>query len=90
VRSTILTSQLPVSRWHEQIGDPTLADGTWRPMSNINGQPGRCSTAHWAGRLPQTLALADIAHERTMPPAASSGRRTCLPSFEARSHGEVF
>jgi hypothetical protein len=27
VRSTILTSQLPVTRWHEQIGDPTLADG---------------------------------------------------------------
>ena len=27
VRSTILTSQLPVSRWHEQIADPTLADG---------------------------------------------------------------
>jgi DNA replication protein DnaC len=25
-RSVILTSQLPVSRWHEQIGDPTLAD----------------------------------------------------------------
>jgi DNA replication protein DnaC len=27
MRSTILTSQLPVSRWHEQVGDPTLADG---------------------------------------------------------------
>jgi DNA replication protein DnaC len=27
VRSTVLTSQLPVARWHEQIGDPTLADG---------------------------------------------------------------
>jgi DNA replication protein DnaC len=26
-RSTILTSQLPVSHWHEQIGDPTIADG---------------------------------------------------------------
>ncbi len=26
-RSTILTSQLPIGRWHEQIGDPTLADG---------------------------------------------------------------
>jgi DNA replication protein DnaC len=26
-RSTILTSQLPVTRWHEQIGDPTIADG---------------------------------------------------------------
>lgn len=26
VRSTILTSQLPVAQWHAQIGDPTLAD----------------------------------------------------------------
>jgi DNA replication protein DnaC len=26
-RSMILTSQLPVARWHEQIGDPTVADG---------------------------------------------------------------
>ena len=25
-RSTILTSQLPLVHWHEQIGDPTLAD----------------------------------------------------------------
>ena len=25
-RSTILTSQLPPGKWHEQIGDPTLAD----------------------------------------------------------------
>jgi DNA replication protein DnaC len=27
VRSLILTSQLPVTRWHEQIGDLTVADG---------------------------------------------------------------
>jgi len=26
VRSTLLTSQLPVASWHAQIGDPTLAD----------------------------------------------------------------
>jgi len=26
MRSTILTSQLPVAQWHAQIGDPTLAD----------------------------------------------------------------
>jgi DNA replication protein DnaC len=26
-RSMILTSQMPVARWHEQIGDPTVADG---------------------------------------------------------------
>lgn len=25
-RSTLITSQLPVEHWHEQIGDPTLAD----------------------------------------------------------------
>ena len=26
MRSTVLTSQLPVAKWHEQIGDPTWAD----------------------------------------------------------------
>lgn len=26
VRSTLITSQLPVKHWHESIGDPTLAD----------------------------------------------------------------
>ena len=26
LRSTLVTSQLPVEKWHEQIGDPTLAD----------------------------------------------------------------
>jgi KaiC/GvpD/RAD55 family RecA-like ATPase len=25
-RSTILTSQMPVAHWHEQIGDPSIAD----------------------------------------------------------------
>jgi DNA replication protein DnaC len=25
-RSTLVTSQLPVGRWHEALGDPTLAD----------------------------------------------------------------
>lgn len=25
-RSTVVTSQLPVEHWHEQIGDPTMAD----------------------------------------------------------------
>jgi IstB-like ATP binding protein len=26
-RPTILTSQVPVARWHEQLGDATIADG---------------------------------------------------------------
>ena len=25
-RSTVVTSQIPVAKWHEWIGDPTLAD----------------------------------------------------------------
>ena len=25
-RSTIITSQLPISAWHEAMGDPTLGD----------------------------------------------------------------
>ena len=41
MRSMILTSQLPVSRWHEQIGDPTLADGSdaarHQDMSHVEG-----------------------------------------------------
>lgn len=38
MRSTILTSQLPVSQWHEQIGDPTLADGILdRLVHNAHG-----------------------------------------------------
>jgi len=26
MRSTIVTSQIPVNKWHDIIGDPTLAD----------------------------------------------------------------
>lgn len=26
-RSLVLTSQLPVAQWYEQIGDPTIAEG---------------------------------------------------------------
>ena len=26
LKSTLITSQLPIKKWHEQIGDPTLAD----------------------------------------------------------------
>jgi len=26
MRSTVLTSQVPISHWHDQVGDPTIAD----------------------------------------------------------------
>jgi len=36
-RSLFLTSQMPVSKWHEQIGDPTVADGILdRMVNNVN------------------------------------------------------
>jgi DNA replication protein DnaC len=31
-RSTIVTSQLPVDKWHDIIGDPTLADAILDPL----------------------------------------------------------
>ena len=37
-RSTIVTSQLPVARWHEMIGDPTYADAiSDRLVHNAHG-----------------------------------------------------
>ena len=29
--STIVTSQLPIDRWHQVIGNPTIADGAVTP-----------------------------------------------------------
>jgi hypothetical protein len=44
VRSLILTSQSPVPRWHEQIGDPTVADGILdRLADRIEMKETRCS-----------------------------------------------
>ena len=38
VKPNNLTSQLPVSRWHEQIGDPAIADGILdRRVHNAHG-----------------------------------------------------
>jgi hypothetical protein len=31
-RSMVLTSQVPTEHWHEQIGDPTIADILDRPV----------------------------------------------------------
>jgi len=45
-RSMILTPQLPVSHWHEQIGDPTVADGTldrWATTLTAS----KCAATRW-------------------------------------------
>src|SRR5689334_1997630 len=46
-RSTILTSQLPVTRWHEQIGDPR-----WLTASSTGW-----STTHTASRCAATRCV---------------------------------
>ena len=37
LRSTIVTSQLPVAMWHEALGEPTVADGILdRLLENVH------------------------------------------------------
>jgi DNA replication protein DnaC len=56
-RSTILTSQLPVARWHEQVGDPTAADGILdRLVHNAHGIEMRGDSMH-KKRGPQPSSL---------------------------------
>jgi len=50
-RSTIVTSQLPVERWHDYIGEPTLADAILDRLVhngyrlNLTGESMRKTTA---------------------------------------------
>ncbi|HTT18706.1 MAG TPA: ATP-binding protein, partial [Candidatus Sulfotelmatobacter sp.] len=47
-RSTILTSQLPVEKWHAQIGDPTVFRGTDIKRAPFSGQgPARDRLANY-------------------------------------------
>ena len=50
--SLIITSQLPLGRWHEVIGDPTLADGRWmRPTgTGVSRSSPRGGSAFWRSR----------------------------------------
>ena len=59
-RSMILTSQLPVARWHEQIGDPTVADGILDRLVH---------NAHRIGRFDAQKALR---RRRCIRPAADA------------------
>jgi len=60
-RSTLLAGQLPVSHWHEWIGDPTSADGHLR-------SPGaHRPSAHVDGRLPAEAAVPLTPTRRPIP-----------------------
>jgi DNA replication protein DnaC len=51
-RSTVITSQLPIDRWHEHLGDPTVADAILDRVVHrahrltLGGPSRRKSTAH--------------------------------------------
>src|SRR5579863_9580909 len=70
MRSTILTSQLPVSRWHEQIGDPTLADG-------IPRQAGAQRTSHRDAGILCARIAARRSRKRQRPSVVD---RPCRPA----------
>jgi DNA replication protein DnaC len=63
LRSTIVTSQLPVAMWHEALGEPTVADGILdRLLENVHrielrGESMRRGTA---GRDPTPEAEQDL------------------------------
>jgi DNA replication protein DnaC len=76
-RSTIMTSQLPPERWHDYLGDPTLADAIWRP-----GPPQRPPDRP-QGTVPEERAGAREALTRPDP-----GRRG--PDHRRRTvHGKI-
>ncbi len=37
LRSMIWTSQLPVAKWHDLLGDPTIADALWVRLFALPG-----------------------------------------------------
>ena len=61
MRSTIITSQLPVKHWHEAIGDPMLADAILDRLAhqahslNLDGKSLRKKTNQQVPRLPPDL-----------------------------------
>ena len=52
-RSTMITSQLPVDRWHEIIGDPTMPTPSWTvsfTMPTASNSPAKACAGHEANR----------------------------------------
>lgn len=80
-RSLIPTSQMPLAHWHEQIGDPTVADSTLdRLVHNAHRieqekpQAGRGGpTSEYRIRTTRPLSLHLHVPERSSPARAHSG-----------------
>jgi hypothetical protein len=66
LRSTIVTSQLPVAMWHEALGEPTVADRI------LDGCSRTCTTSSWLGS-PCLAALTPRTTPLLTPPPTMLG-----------------
>jgi hypothetical protein len=84
VRSTILSSQLPVSRWHEQIGEPNT---TCNPSFG-SGDLAEIERLLWMALAPDQLAVAAAALEQLEEEARLLERQWALKRERARYEAE--
>jgi hypothetical protein len=73
-RSIVLTSQVPVDRWHDIVGNPTLADAILDRIVHNALQDRTCRREH-----------AQAAHARTLrlTPGAATGRAAAVNGASA-------
>ena len=74
-RSTILTSQMPVAHWHEQIGDPSIADSIMDRLVH-NAYRIELSGESIARSVPANPA------RRTVNEGGCPHRRVCCPAHD--------
>jgi len=70
LRSTVITSQLPINAWHEAMGEPTVADAV---LDRILAKLHRVELAGESMRRPKD-ADGDSAKQRKPAPRARQGR----------------
>ena len=70
-RSTILTSQMPIAHWHEQIGDPSIADSIMNRLVHnayrleLSGESMRKKRARKPGEEGQQVSASYLYLEHT-------------------------
>jgi DNA replication protein DnaC len=65
LRSTIVTSQLPVAMWHEALGEPTIADGILdRLLENVHRIELRGESLRRGKSGPENDASSGVAQNR--------------------------
>jgi DNA replication protein DnaC len=77
LRSTIVTSQLPVAMWHEALGEPTIADGILdRLLERVHRIKLHGESMRRSAQPPPSDTAAPVADDaRPGDPAVKEGRR---------------